>query len=86
MSLRKQSRKRYDSKSLQNQSLKEYDVFDIIKETESDEEVMMLQIDPSDVKAFDVDRATTDVEYQMMNRIHIFDRRPWMERRPEGGY
>ena len=28
----------------------------------------MLQIDPNDAKAFDVERATTDVEYQMMDK------------------
>ena len=71
MSLRKQSRKRYDNKSLQNQSRTEYD-FNIIEETESDEGVMMLQIDPNDTKAFDVDRATTDVEYQMMDKEYVY--------------
>merc|ERR1712086_273571 len=71
MNLRKQSRKRYDNKSLQNQSRTEYD-FNIIEETESDEGVMMLQIYPNDAKAFDVDRATTDVEYQMMDEEYVY--------------
>ena len=72
MNLQTQSRKRYDNKSLQNQLRKEYDVFNITEETESDEGVMMLQIDPCDAKAFDVDKATTDVEYQMMDKEYIY--------------
>ena len=32
----------------------------------------MLQIDPNDAKAFDVDRATTDVEYQMMDEEYVY--------------
>ena len=33
---------------------------------------MMLQMDPNDTKAFDVDRATTDVEYQMMDKEYVY--------------
>ena len=72
MSLRKQSQKRYDNKSLQNQSRKEYDVFNIIEETKSDEAVMMLQIDLRDANAFNVDKATTDVECEMMDEEYIY--------------
>ena len=32
----------------------------------------MLQIDPCDTNAFDVDKATTDVEYQMMDEEYIY--------------
>ena len=67
MSLQTQSQKRYDNKSLRNQSRKEYDVFNLIDETESGEGVMTLQIDPCDTNAFDVDKATADVKYQMMD-------------------
>ena len=32
----------------------------------------MLQIDPCNANAFDVDKATTDVEYQMMEEEYIY--------------
>ena len=33
---------------------------------------MMLQIDPTDGKAFNVDRATTDVKCQMMDKEYVY--------------
>ena len=32
----------------------------------------MLQIDPRDTNVFDVNKATTDVEYQMMDEEYIY--------------
>ena len=72
MSLCKQSQKRYDNKSLQNQSRKEYDVFNIIEETESNNGVMMLLIDPGNANTFNVDKATTDVKYEIMDEEYIY--------------
>ena len=46
----------YANKSLQNQSHKEYEVFNIIEETESDEGVMVLQIDQGNVDIFDAEK------------------------------
>ena len=71
-SLQKLSQKRYDNKSLHNQSRKEYDVFNIIEETESNEGVMMLQIDPGNTNTFNVVKATTDVEYKMMDEEYVY--------------
>ena len=62
----------YDNKSLQNQSRKEYDFFNILEETESGEEVMILQIDPGNVDTFNVNKATTDVENEMMDEKYIY--------------
>ena len=39
----------------------------MIEETKSDEGVTMLQIDPYDANAFDVDKATPDVEHHLMD-------------------
>ena len=72
MSLQKQSQKRYNNKSLQNQSRKEYDVFHIIEETGSDEGIMMLQIDPGNADTFDADKATANVETETMNEEYIY--------------
>ena len=33
---------------------------------------MMLQIDPCDANAFNVDKTTADVEYQMMDEEYIY--------------
>ena len=58
MRLQKQSRKRYAIKSLQKQSCKTYDVFNIIGETGSNEGVMLLQIDLGNVDTSNVEKDT----------------------------
>ena len=66
MNLRQQSRKRYDNKSLRKQS----HAFNVIEETEH-EGVMMLQIDPHDNNTFDTNKATTDVQNEMMDEKYV---------------
>ena len=61
-----------DNKSLQKQSRKEYDVFNITEENESDKGVMLLQIAPGNVDTFDVEKATTCVEYETMEEEHLY--------------
>ena len=67
----KNSHEKNDNKNLQNQSRKEYYVFKIIDETESNEGDMMLQVDPGNTNTFDGDKATADVEYEMMDEEYI---------------
>ena len=67
----KTAKKRYDNKSLQKQSHKEYDVFNIIEETESNKGVMPLQIDPGIVDIFNAEKATTDIKNEMMDEEYI---------------
>ena len=62
----------YDIEHPQKPSHKEHDVFDIIEETERDEGVMLLQINPGNIDAFNVEKATTEVKHEMMDEEYIY--------------
>ena len=72
MNLQRQSQRQYNIKSLQKQSRKECDVFNVIKETEGNKGVMLCQIGPGNVNTFNAEKAAIYVKTEMMNEEYIY--------------
>jgi hypothetical protein len=63
-------RKKYDIKSLQRQSQKEYTVFNLIEETES-KGVVLLQINPGNDDTLDAEKVMIDSTIEILNEEYM---------------